>query len=100
MKTISIAVTALLLTACASPDAMSVATDEYTRLSSQVEKEIAATEKTGFLWRDTEKLVADARTAQSQGKQDDALTLLRKALRQTQLAQKQAQDNANAGPTF
>jgi hypothetical protein len=105
MKNILIAVavltTVLALGACATePTPAAAPVDEFAQLASQVEFEIAAADQAGYLWRDTEKLVNDAKTARGQGKTDEAMALLRKALRQTQLAQKQARDNVNAGPAF
>lgn len=89
---------AAALAACSnlptSPDA------EFNALAAHVEKEIRATEKTGFLWRDTEQFLADARKAKKEGHDEEAMRLARKALRQAQLAQQQAKDNANAAPSY
>ena len=89
---------ALLASACAgTPDEPN---DEFHRLTAQVEAEIRTTEKTGFLWRDTERLLHEARQAKQSGQVEEAMKLANQALRQAQLAQQQAQDNANAGPSY
>ena len=103
MKRILPIVGVLMLTACGttgpSPSATS-ASDEFSRLAAEVEHEIRVTEKTGFLWRDTEKILRDARLAQSEGRYDEAKQLAHKAMRQAKLAQQQALDNANARPVY
>jgi hypothetical protein len=98
------AVMATALAACAparTPIAASAAqSDEFALLVARTETEIRAAEKTGFLWRDTEQLLRDARSAQREGRRDDAMQLANKALRQAQLAQQQARDNTKAAPTY
>jgi hypothetical protein len=92
-----------MLNACAAPDhppAASTVNDEFSRLAAEVELEIRAAEKTGFLWRDTEQVLREARLAQSEGRYDDARTLANKALHQAKLAQQQARDNADAKPVY
>lgn len=81
-------------------NAAAVSNDEFSRLAAQVETEIRAAEKTGFLWRDTEQILRDARAAQRDGRRDEAVQLANKALRQAQQAQQQARDSANATPIY
>lgn len=89
---------AVMLAACASePNAPD---EEFLRLAAQTESEIRQAEQTGFLWRDTEQLLEDARQAKKQGRDDEAMTLMQQARRQAQLAQQQAKDNAKAGPAY
>jgi hypothetical protein len=104
MKQILVMVAAAtMLVACAAPEkhrAIASANDEFARLAAEVEREIRATDKTGFLWRDTEQILRDARAAQAEGRYAEAKELANRALRQAQLAQQQARENANAGPTY
>lgn len=86
------------LAACAGPG--STPDDEFVRFAAQVENEIRLAERSGFLWRDTEKLLSDARQAQKAGRHDEAMKLADSALKQAQLAQQQARQNANAGPQY
>lgn len=91
-------VLATLIAACANTPSTPEA--EFNRLAVQVENEIRQAEKSGFLWRDTERYLEQARQARRQGREEEALELARKALMQAQLAQQQAKDNANAGPAY
>ena len=103
MKRILIVVAvATALGACSTgrPASAVFANDEFSRLAADVEREIRAAEKTGFLWRDTDQLLREARLAQSEGRYEDAKQLANKARRQAELAQQQARDNANAGPVY
>lgn len=98
MRTLLVVAFALLLGACAGTTA--TPDDEFNRLAAQVESEIRAAEKTGFLWRDSERLLQDARTAQKEGRHDDARKLANRALKQAKLAQQQAQNGANTAPAY
>jgi hypothetical protein len=94
---------ASVLGACASGggrSAVANANEAFAQLAAEVEREIRATEKTGFLWRDTEQLLQDARSAQAESRYEDAKQLANKALRQAKMAQQQARENANAGPVY
>ena len=66
---------------------------------TSAEKEIAAAKKVG-IWHFTEKFLEDAKKAKSEGKDDEAMKLAKKALKQAQLAQKQVQAEAGAKPRF
>mgnify|MGYP000554203679 CR=1 FL=1 len=83
---------ALVLGACAEMDTKPAASanPELDALIASAEKEIAAAKK-GSIWRDTEKFLEAAKKAQAEGKDDEAMKLAKKALKQAQLAQKQAQ---------
>jgi hypothetical protein len=96
----ALAATLVVLTfvACSTPPP--TGEEEFSKLSLEAEKEIRAADQLGFLWRDTEKLLDDARTARKQNRHDEAMKLAQKALEQAKLAQQQAQANANAGPSF
>jgi uncharacterized membrane protein YccC len=93
------------LTGCAGV----VQDDEYTQLAVQAENEIKLADKTGFLWLNTEKLLTESREAKAAADKaekdgdratakkefDRAMQLAQKAIKQAQLAQQQARDNAN-----
>lgn len=92
---------ALTLGGCAEMDtkpaaASNTALDEAI---ASAEKEIAAAKKVG-LWLHTEKFLDDAKAAKTAGKDDEALKLAKKALKQAQLAQKQAQADTDAKPYY
>ncbi|OGI45552.1 MAG: hypothetical protein A2151_04930 [Candidatus Muproteobacteria bacterium RBG_16_65_34] len=74
--------------------------EEYDNLLAQAENEIKLAGKAGFLWRDTEKFLADSKEAMAGGDRDKAMKLAKKALKEAQLAQQQARDNASAGPSY
>jgi hypothetical protein len=100
---------ALTLGGCASTDskpaaapakpAAAAASPELDQTIASAEKEIAAAKKVG-IWRDTEKFLEDAKAAKAAGKNDDALKLAKKALKQAQLAQQQAASQVGAKPVF
>ncbi len=90
------AVISLNLTACASWWGDS----EYDTLSAQVASEIELAKKTGFLWTNTEKFVADAEKAKQAGDMDQAMKKLKKALFEAKQAQVQAKEQANARAPF
>ena len=68
---------------------------EYATLVAQAENEIKLADKTGFLWRDTEKFLKDSQEAKAAGDTDKAIKLAQKALKQAQMAQQQAKDNVS-----
>ena len=59
----------------------------------------SAAKKVGFEWRDTDKkLIKKAEAAMKKGDYNTALKLAKEAKAQSELAQQQAKDQANAGP--
>lgn len=93
---------ALTLGGCAEMDTKPAAAASNTALDETIasaEKEIAAAKKVG-IWLDTEKFLEDAKAAKAAGKDDEAMKLAKKALKQAQLAQKQAQANTDAKPYY
>ena len=79
---------------------VAVASPELDKTIADAEQAIAAAKKVG-IWLDTEKFLADAKQAKASGKTDDALKLAKKALKQAQLAEKQAMtEAANSQPNF
>jgi hypothetical protein len=84
----------------AKPAAATVAASpELDQTIANAEKEIAAAKKVG-IWRDTETFLEDAKKAKAAGKNDDALKLAKKALKQAQLAQQQAASQANVKAVY
>ncbi|GMR03675.1 MAG: hypothetical protein BMS9Abin22_177 [Gammaproteobacteria bacterium] len=69
--------------------------NEYDQVVAQANKEIKLAKKADFLWRDTKKILKKSQKARDDGDIDKALKLAKKALKQAQLAQKQAKDQAN-----
>ena len=89
----------------------SARTDEYNQLVAQAENEIKLANKTGFLWLNTEKFLKDSKEAKAAADAasdrttkhkefDNAMKLAKKALKEAQLAQEQAKNNANPVITF
>lgn len=72
----------------------------FDALAARAEEEIKLANKTGFLWTNTEKFLADAKEAQKAGDTDKAMTLAKKALDEAVLAQQQAKANANPQAKF
>jgi hypothetical protein len=104
-QTLMIGTLVVALAGCASV----VNDDEYNKLAIQAENEIKLADKTGFLWRDTEKFLKDSKEAKAAADKavkdgdrataktefDKAMKLAQKAMKEAQMAQQQARDNAN-----
>lgn len=73
---------------------------ELTAAFTEAEKEIAAAKKSGHLWNNTEKFMDAAKAAQADGKGDEAMKQVKKAVKEAKLAQEQAAREAGAKPTF
>jgi hypothetical protein len=103
-KTLLITVMAVALSACATeggaPAPAGGGNAAYNDLATQAKNEIALANKSGFTWRDTDKFMKEAEEAQKAGDMDKATKLVKKALKEAQLAQQQAKDNTNAAPRF
>ncbi len=109
-QTLMVCTLVVALGGCASI----VRNDEYNKLAAQAESEIKLADKTGFLWRDTEKFLKDSKEAKAAAEKaekdgdratahkefDKAMKLAQKALKEAQLAQQQARDNANPVASF
>ncbi len=109
-QTLMIGTLVVALAGCASV----VRDDEYTQLMVQAENEIKLADKTGFLWRDTEKFLKDSKEAKDAADKamkdgdrataakefDKAMKLAQKAMKQAQMAQQQARDNTNPVASF
>ncbi len=98
LKALIVTILAAVLGACASGPTSPA--DEFDRYAAQVEVKFRQVEKEGYLWRDSERLLDQARQARKTGRHDEAMTLARKAMRQAELAEQQAKDNASAAPVY
>ena len=96
-KTLFITTLALALAGCTGG---SESDKEYDELVAKAKSEIKLADQTGFTWRDTDKFLKDADGALKAGDRDKAMKLVKKAIKQAQLAQQQAKSNANAKPVF
>lgn len=110
-KTLVLCFLTITLTGCSWswPWGKDSSNDEYNNLVTQAENEIKLADKTGFLWRDTEKFLKESKEAKAaadkartegdrvkaSAESEKAMKLANKALKQAQMAQLQATDNAN-----
>jgi hypothetical protein len=92
---------ALFLTACASSAAKdSSGTTDAQQAKQAISQAEAAAEKAdsvGYLWRDTEQLIKDAKKAVDEKKYEEATSLADEARRQSELAYQQYLDQRDAG---
>lgn len=63
-------------------------------------QELKGAKTANNVWSNTEKTLADAKTARENFRPDEALKLAKQALGEAQLAQAQARDAAGAKPFF
>ncbi|MEE8197761.1 MAG: hypothetical protein V3T69_11360 [Acidiferrobacterales bacterium] len=91
-KPIIVAALAVTLGGCASAGKGPSA---YDLLFSQAQDEIRVAKQMGFLWSDTENLLLQSKQAQARGDKKRAKALAEQALKQAQLAQQQAREQAN-----
>lgn len=91
-KPIIVAALAVALGGCASAGK---GPSSYDLLYSQAQDEIRVTKQMGFLWSNTENLLQQSKQAQTRGDKKQAKALAEQALKQAQLAQQQAREQAN-----
>lgn len=91
-KPIIVAALAVTLGGCASAGK---GPSSYDLLYSQAQDEIRVAMQMGFLWSDTENLLQQSKQAQARGDKKRAKALAEQALKQAQLAQQQAREQAN-----
>ncbi len=91
-KPIIVAALAVTLGGCASAGK---GPSSYDLLYSQAQDEIRVAMQMGFLWSDTENLLRQSKQAQARGDKKRAKALAEQALKQAQLAQQQAREQAN-----
>jgi hypothetical protein len=72
----------------------------YDELVASAEKEMSVAKKMKYLWRDTGKIMKQAKKAKADGDTAKAKQLVQKALDQAKLAQMQAKEQANPKPTY
>ena len=72
----------------------------YDELVAEANKEMKVAKKMKFLWRDTGKIMKQAKKAKAAGDTAKAKKLVQKAISQAKLAQQQAKDQANPKVTF
>jgi type IV pilus biogenesis protein CpaD/CtpE len=105
-KVIFLAVVSLAAAGCASTSGTTnstapAATDaEFNKLVSQAENEIKLANQSGFLWTKTEGFLKDAKDAKAKGDMDTAMKKVKSAIKEAQLAQQQAKDQAKAKAPF
>lgn len=99
-RTLWMTALAFTLAACAGGEKAAQADKEYTDLVAKAKAEIKLADQSGHTWRDTENFLKDADEAMKAGNRDKAMKLVKTAIKQAQLAQQQARDNANAKPVF
>ncbi len=99
-KTLLLTAVAFTLAACAGGEKAMQADKEYQDLVAKANAEIKLAGQAGHTWRDTEKFLKDADEAMKAGDRDKGMKLVKKAIKQAQLAQQQAKDNANVKPVF
>jgi len=100
MKTLLLATSAaLFLNACAStPPATSEA--DASAAISMAEQKTQQARKVNYEWRDTGKIIKQAKAAAKKGDMDDAIKLANKASRQSDNALIQYAEQKNAKPSF
>lgn len=102
-KAVFLAVLSLTAAGCASTGgsaAPSAADDEFKKLVAQAENEIKLANQTGFLWSKTEGFLKDAKDAMAKGDSETAMKKVKTAIKEAQLAQQQAKDQASAKAPF
>ncbi|MCG6976295.1 MAG: hypothetical protein LJE56_07795 [Acidiferrobacterales bacterium] len=72
----------------------------YDDLVAQANQEIAVAKKMHYEWRDTGKIMKQAKKAKEDGDSAKAKKLVQKAIDQAKLAQQQAKAEANPHPTY
>ncbi len=99
-KTLWMSAIAFTLAACAGGEQAAKSDKEYNDLVAKAKSEISLAGKAGHTWRDTDKFLKDADEAMKAGDRDKAMKLVNKAMKQAQLAQIQAKDNASPKPVY
>lgn len=100
-RILALSVLLVALAGCATGGGSTAATAaDYDAVYKQAENEIKLAAKTGFLWNNTEGFLKQAEDAKKAGDLDKAVKLAKKALKEAQLAQQQAKDQASAKADF
>lgn len=89
----------VLISACASMGSdTNSATGDFNLLLRETEHLVQQADTVGGLWRDTQKLISQAKKAHQQGDLPTAFKRLRKAKKQAELGYQQALEQKNAQP--
>lgn len=72
----------------------------YDELVASADQEMSVAKKMKYLWRDTGKIMKQAKKAKADGDTAKAKQLVQKALDQAKIAQQQAKEQANPHPTY
>lgn len=103
-KTVLIAALSLVAAGCVTDEAQTgtatAADAEFSKLVAQAESEIKLANQTGFLWSKTEGHLKDAKDAKAKGDTETAMKKAKAAIKEAQLAQQQAKDQATAKAPF
>jgi hypothetical protein len=92
-KHLWLAAVALVFSACASQPAQTPATAESANQAiAAAEAAVKKADTTGFAWRDSEKMIAEAKAAAAKQDFETATKLAKKAEKQGQLAYQQSLD--------
>jgi uncharacterized lipoprotein YajG len=97
LKTLAIAGSFALLTACASGPATSDSA-EYEKAMKEAKASLAEAKKANNVWIKTEDHMKAAEKAAAEGKYDEATKLAKRVKFEADMAVKQANDQKNAGP--
>lgn len=97
LKTLAVAGSFALLTACANGPAAS-GDAEYENAMKAAKASLAEAKKANNVWGKTEDHMKAAEKAASEGKYDEATKLAKRVKFEADLAVKQANDQKNAGP--
>ncbi len=101
---VGIALSALIITGCASSGGSSASSSEaesaYQQAMSEAKKALNDAHKANNVWRDSGKMLKKADEAAKTGDFETATKLALKAKRQGELAVLQAESQKNAGPNL
>lgn len=98
IKTLAIAGSFAMLTACATEPAGSGSADAYEKAMKDAKASVAEAKKANNIWGKTDDHMKNAEKAAKEGNYDEATKLAKKAKFEADLAVKQAADQKNAGP--
>jgi len=85
-------------TAAGAPTGGAVTKESVTAAITSAEAAMKKTEGQGGGWRDTEKLIKDAKTALEKGELDNAMKLAKTAQEEAKLSEQQVMENRGAKP--
>lgn len=101
MKALAYWLSAILLAGCAAGETATKNGENDPQAA--IEAAIQAQKKAasvGYEWRDTQKLIDEAKDAAKKGENDKAVKLADKARKQGEMAYQQSEAQKNAGPRY